>query len=74
MVSGHVRPVDVLADAVAAEMGTGGWRDVINANEVEAVATMFTGTDYIDHSGDMSGKTVVEKVGTTKIGLIVASV
>lgn len=32
--SGHVSPVDVLADAVAAEVGTGGCRDVINANVV----------------------------------------
>lgn len=40
------KPVDVLADAVAAEAGTGGSRDVMNASDVDVVTTGLADTDY----------------------------
>lgn len=40
------KPVDMFADAVTAEAGTGGSRDVINASNVDVVTTGLADTDY----------------------------
>lgn len=63
----------MFADAVTAEAGTGGSRDVINASNVDVVTTGLADTDYTQRSGDIAEQTVIEKVGTTKLNRIVTT-
>lgn len=68
MVVVSAAPVEVVADAVTSEAGTGGCRDVISVIDFAVAVTMGTGSDYICTPGDMSEVTVGEKVVATKFG------
>lgn len=57
-------PVEVDRDARASEAGSGGCPDAANTTDFDTVATINTGTDYADRSGDNAEDTGCEKVGT----------